>query len=139
MKNKSVLLSIKPEFATQIIKGKKQVELRKKFPQKQVIGELAFIYASSPIQALIGYAIIKDISFLFTNELWEKYGSQSNVNKNFFDQYFKNTNQGFAIHLINPIHLKRTIPLKELKEKYNICAPQSYRYLSKEVLKEILQ
>ena len=138
MEDKNVLLSIKPKFAIQIIEGKKTIELRRKFPTEKVVGGIAFIYASTPVQKIIGYALIENVSFITVDNIQCQYGEQSKLQKDFFYQYYNNLSHGFAVHLKNPIALKRPINLKELKEKYGIVPPQSYRYLSEEVLQTIL-
>lgn len=138
MEIKNVLLSIKPKFALQIIGGTKTIELRRKFPTDQVIGGVAIIYASSPLQKIIGYAYIENVLFLTLDEIWCHYGEQSKVKQNLFYQYYTGLTHGFALHLIKPVHLKREISLKELKNKYNITPPQSYRYLSPEILSSLL-
>ena len=138
MNNKNILLSIKPKFALQIIEGKKTIELRRKFPIEKVIGGFAFIYASSPLQKIIGYVLIENVSFLAIDDIWYQYGKQSKVQKDFFDRYYSNISYGFVVHLKNPLPLKRHICVKELKDKYGILPPQSYRYLSEEVLRAIL-
>ena len=61
MEIKNVLLSIKPKFALQIIGGTKTIELRRKFPTDRVIGGIAIIYASNPLQKIIGYAHIENV------------------------------------------------------------------------------
>jgi predicted transcriptional regulator len=48
------VLSIKPEYATKIVEGLKKVELRRRFPYGTVTGARLYIYATVPIQAVIG-------------------------------------------------------------------------------------
>ena len=138
METKNVLLSIKPEFALQIIEGKKTIELRRKFPTETVIGGVAVIYASHPLQKIIGYAFIKNVSFLAIDKIWDRYGEQSKVQKDFFYKYYNNLTHGFTVHFAKPLPLKRQLTMRELKDEYGINPPQSYRYLSKEILQAIL-
>lgn len=135
---KNILLSVKPKFAVQIIDGEKTIELRRKFPTEKVIGGYVIIYASSPLQKIIGYALIENVSFLAIDKIWHQYGKQSKVQKDSFYQYYHNLSHGFAVHLKQPISIKRQVNLKELKDRYGIVPPQSYRYLSEEVLRAIL-
>ncbi len=79
MKKKNVLLSIKPKFALEIIEGKKTIELRRKFPVDKVIGGVAVIYASRPLQKIIGYAHIENVLFFSLDKIWCQYGEQSRV------------------------------------------------------------
>ena len=129
-----MLLSVKPEFANLIIEGKKTVELRRKFPIDKVIGGMAVIYASSPIQKIIGYACIENVLYLNLDEIWYQYAKQCRVERSFFDRYFDNLQYGFAVQLTKPVQFKKQVSLQELKDKYSIAPPQSYRYLSPEIL-----
>ena len=138
MEKKNVLLSIKPKFALEIIEGKKTIELRRKFPVDKVIGGVAVIYASRPLQKIIGYAHIENVLFLSLDKMWCQYGEQSRVEQGFFYQYYKNLTHGFAVQLIKPIQLKKQVGLQELKNDYCITPPQSYRYLSQEILEVML-
>ena len=138
MKKKNVLLSIKPKFALEIVEGKKTIELRRKFPVDKVIGGIAVIYASSPLQKIIGYARIENVLFLSLDQIWCQYGEQSRVEQGFFNQYYNNLTHGFAVQLIKPVKLKKQVSLQELKDNYSITPPQSYRYLSQEILEAIL-
>ena len=67
------VLSIKPQYATRIVDGVKTVELRRRFPYGTVTGARLYVYASVPIQALIGYATISTVERLAIREIWEKY------------------------------------------------------------------
>jgi predicted transcriptional regulator len=136
---KNVLLSIKPEFAQKIITGEKTVELRRKFPIQQVIGQLGVIYASSPLKKIIGYAVITNVSFLPIDQIWSQHGEEAKVEKDFFDKYYSNLTHGFVIHLREPLLLERQICYQQLRDQYGIFPPQSFRYLSEEVLQTIIQ
>jgi len=133
-----LLISIKPEFALKIIAGTKTVELRRKFPIEKAIGKIAVIYASTPLKKIIGYVTIENVSLLAVDVIWNQYGEASNVEKDFFDRYYANISHGFVVHLTRAFPLKKQITLQQLKEHYNISPPQSYRYLSEEVLQAIL-
>mgnify|MGYP006428831909 CR=1 FL=1 len=135
----NILLSVKPEFAQKIIAGEKTVELRRRFPIEKVIGQLAVIYASSPLKKIIGYAVIKNVSLLPIDKIWNQYGKKAKVEKDFFDRYYSNLTHGFAIHLREPLLLERQICCQQLKDRYGIFPPQSFRYLSEEVLQSIIQ
>lgn len=136
---KNVLLSIKPQFAQKIMAGEKTVELRRKFPINKVSGQLAVIYASSPLKKIVGYTVIENVSFLPIDQIWNQYGEEAKVEKDFFYQYYTNLTHGFVIHLRQPLVVKRQICHQQLKDKYGIFPPQSFRYLSEEVLQAIIQ
>jgi type I restriction enzyme S subunit len=50
-----VLLSIKPQYVDEIVKGNKKYEFRKKiFKKKDEVQEI-YIYSTSPVKKIIGY------------------------------------------------------------------------------------
>ena len=48
-------------FLQFVLDGRKTVELRRRFTNSEVIGSLAFIYSTSPVRELVGYARIRDV------------------------------------------------------------------------------
>lgn len=134
---KNVIISIKPKYALQIIEGKKTIELRRKFPTENIKGGIAIIYASSPIQKIVGYAFIEDVKKLSVSSIWEEFSKQTCVTKTFFNSYFNGLDEGFAIALSNPIKLRTPVDVKALEEEYRFSPPQSYRYASKRILEAV--
>ena len=102
------------------------------------MGELQLSMPSSPLQKIVGYARIENVLFLSLDKIWCQYGKQSRVEQGFFNQYYNNLTHGFAVQLIKPVQLKKQVSLQELKDNYSIIPPQSYRYLSQEILEAIL-
>ena len=73
-----VLLSIKPEFAFKIFDGEKKYEFRKvvfKNPKVKTV----VVYASSPVQKVIGEFEIEDILSSNPNEIWKKTKKYSGI------------------------------------------------------------
>lgn len=134
MTPKNVIISIRPEYANKIIDGEKKIELRRKFPIQEIEGGIALIYASSPIQKIIGHAIIKEVKKLSINELWKKYGKQACVTKDFFLDYFNGLDEGFALILDNPIKLADPLDIRRMESEFCVSAPQSFRYAPKKVV-----
>ena len=120
-----VLLSIKPEFAFKIFDGTKKYEFRKSIFKRKDISKVV-VYASSPVQQVIGEFEIKGILCENTELLWEITGKFAGINKDFYDNYFANKEMAFAIQ-VGKTH-KFQNP-KQLSD-YNIgYAPQSFAYL----------
>ena len=124
---KCVLLSIKPEFAEQIFNGSKRYEYRRTlFKNKDVIKII--VYASSPVQKIVGELEIADILSLDIKRLWESTKQYAGIDKKYFDKYFHGKEMGHAIKIKNA-QLYRD-PL-ELKDACNIKRPpQSFMYLN---------
>lgn len=120
-----VLLSIKPEFAFKIFEGEKKFEFRKVIFKKPDI-KIVVVYASSPIQQVIGEFEIDNILTLHPNNLWEITEQYSGISEDFFHTYFADRKIGHAIKIKNVKKYK--IPL-DLKENFNVVPPQSYVYL----------
>ncbi len=138
MESKNIIISIKPEFALRIIEGEKTIELRRRFPINEIKGGIAIIYASSPIQKIIGYVVISEVEKLPISLIWATYSKQACVKKRFFNKYFKGLEEGFAIKLSKPVKLACPFDIKQLETTYKFSAPQSYRYAPAEIL-EVLE
>jgi predicted transcriptional regulator len=130
--SRNVLVSIRPIYASRILSGKKTVELRRRFPEVGVIGGVALIYSSSPVQAIVGYAHIKRVLKLPIREIWAKHGESSCISKTEFDRYFSNLEIGFAVLLEGAKPLKRQVNLACLVDQFGVVPPQSYRYVTQE-------
>jgi predicted transcriptional regulator len=120
----NVLLSIKPEFAYKIFEGTKKYEFRKSIFKKDV--DKVVVYASSPVQRVIGEFEIEDILCGEVNSLWQTTQKFAGISKDFYDEYFANKEIAFAIQ-VGKIH---KFPKPRRLSDYNIdYAPQSFAYL----------
>lgn len=122
------VLSIKPEYAFPIIQGTKIVELRRRFPYGTVTGARLYVYATVPIQAIIGYATISNVEEHPIEHIWELYQSVACIKRTDFDEYYAARSSGFVIRLIDPTPLAEPIPLAVLKERLDFTPPQSFAY-----------
>jgi predicted transcriptional regulator len=121
-----VLLSIKPEFANKIFSGSKKFEFRKSIFRNKNISKIV-VYASAPVQRVIGEFEIEDILASDPNSLWEKTHTQAGISKSFFDSYFKSRDIGYAIKIRDTVKYENPLLLSE---NFNIrYAPQSFLYL----------
>ncbi len=120
-----VLLSIKPEFAEKIFAGTKKYEFRRSvFKNKNV--KTVVVYASSPVQQVIGEFEIEKILNHDLNELWNLTKDYSGITKNFFFDYFINKEKGYAIKIKGVKRYERAL---SLKDDFNATPPQSFMYL----------
>lgn len=120
-----VLLSIKPEFAFKIFEGVKKFEFRKVIFKKPDI-KTVVVYASSPVQQVIGEFEIEDILSSAPNDIWEKTKMFSGISEDFFHEYFANRDVAHAIKIKNTVKYKKPL---DIKEDFNVVPPQSYVYL----------
>jgi predicted transcriptional regulator len=121
-----VVLSIKPEFAEKIFQGTKKYEFRRAIFKNPKI-KMIIVYASSPVQKVIGEFEIDKIISHDLDTLWDKTKECSGITKEYFFQYFGDKENGFAIK-IKKAKLYDTP--KCLKEDYNLVPPQSFSYFS---------
>jgi len=119
-----VLLSIKPEFAFKIFEGTKRFEFRKAIFKRPNV-KTVVVYASSPVQQVIGEFEIDDIISNSPPAVWEKTKKHSGITRSFFNKYFENKEVAYAIKIKEA--KKYDIPL--CLEAFNIVPPQSYVYL----------
>jgi predicted transcriptional regulator len=120
-----VLLSIKPEFAFKIFEGEKKFEFRKVIFKKPNI-KTVVVYASSPIQKVIGEFEIENILSSEPNEIWRQTKKYSGITKDFFYEYFENRQIAHAIKIKNPKKYRKAL---NIRTDLNVFPPQSYVYL----------
>lgn len=121
-----VLLAIKEEFATKIFDGTKKYEFRKSIFKDQRVTTIV-VYVSSPVQKVIGEFQIDRVLQDAPGRLWEYTKEHSGISKEFFDLYFADRSNAYAIKIKKA---KKYRTPKALKDDFNITfAPQSYVYL----------
>jgi predicted transcriptional regulator len=120
-----VLLSIKPEFAFKIFDGTKKYEFRKSIFKRNDVNKVV-VYASSPVQQVIGEFEIDDILCEDLDVLWKITRKFSGISKDFYDEYFSNKEKAFAIKVGNVQRYSRPKLLSDFNVNY---APQSFAYL----------
>lgn len=122
------VLSIKPEYATKIVDGVKKVELRRRFPYGTVTGARVYVYATAPIQAVIGYATIRKVEKSAVEQIWLVYQKVAFIDRKDFEDYYQDIDSGYVLILENPVRLKRPIGLDVLKSELSFTPPQSFTY-----------
>ena len=121
----TILMPINPIHVDKILLGTKKYEYRKILPKKNDIDKM-LIYSTSPTKKVVGEVEILDILIDEKDKLWEQTKFYSGIDKNFFDNYYKNKN--FAVAYKFGKVTRYSYP-KELKE-FNISYyPQSFVYV----------
>ncbi|MBO9564874.1 MAG: hypothetical protein J7621_19010 [Niastella sp.] len=119
-----VVLSIKPEFANKIFDGSKKFEFRKAIFKNEHI-KTVIVYASSPVQKVIGEFEIERIINHDIDTLWGMTEDFSGITKDYFYQYFEDRKAGYAIQIKTVKKYKKP---KDLKADFNLVPPQSFAY-----------
>ena len=91
-----VLLSIKPEFAFKIFHGSKKYEFRKVIFKNPGVTTVV-VYASSPVQQVIGEFVVDKILSLDPDEIWNKTKRYSGISEDYFYEYFHGRDIAHAI------------------------------------------
>jgi predicted transcriptional regulator len=129
MSQKTLLLSIRPQYAEKIFDGTKKVELRRIKPNVNS-GDTVFVYVSSPVKALRGKFIVDKVLQEAPEKLWEQIKNDVGLTKEEYKSYFEGASFGFGIYLKAVQDMPSPLSLGELRELWsNFHPPQSYKYL----------
>jgi predicted transcriptional regulator len=129
MRNRCVLMSVKPQFAEMIMSGEKDIELRRRNPSF-LSGTRILLYSSSPQKALVGWTVVDEVHMLPKEKLWEAYGHRTGLSIGEFFSYFKDVAQACGIELSQPQFLRTPIALEDLREYFpRFRPPQSYQFV----------
>lgn len=120
-----VLLSIKPEFAEKIFNGTKKYEFRKNIFKNKSVDKVV-VYASSPVQCVIGEFEIETILNDDINRIWEQTHKDSGISEEFYRTYFAHKTNAYAIKIGKVTKFKKWKSLSDYKINF---APQSFVYL----------
>jgi predicted transcriptional regulator len=123
----SVLLSIKPRFANAILEGTKTFEFRRSIFRSATVSKI-IIYASSPVSRVIGEFMIDGILALEPKKLWEVTAKGAGVNREFFDDYFRGREIGYALKVRCPRRYAKHLTLGD--HCGLLRPPQSFCYLA---------
>lgn len=124
-----VLMSIKPEFAEKIFNGTKKYEFRRSLFKNPNVKTIV-VYASSPVQRVIGEFEIETILNFEPDILWEKTKDFAGISEEYFFDYFENKLSGFAIKIKKTKRYEKAL---SLQKEYNAKPPQSFMYLECEI------
>jgi predicted transcriptional regulator len=130
-----VLLPIQPRFARLIMLGEKKVEFRKVRFRKPV--SYVVVYASRPVQKILGYFEVSHVDEGSPQDLWERYSSAGGIIYEEFQAYYSHSTRGLAIGIGQVWALKEAIPLSMLGSSLRV--PQSFMYLKARAFERILR
>lgn len=131
-----LLMSIKPVYAQKIKAKEKTIELRCSSP-KVSSGDVLVIYESSPVQRITAYCEIDSVISMPPAKLWDVVKEKAGIARDAFEEYFSGKQEGVGICLKNVITLSSPQPLSVISADF--CAPQSYRYISKEHFQHLIE
>ncbi len=126
---KCLLLSVRPQFAEQILLGIKSVELRRTRPSVSP-GDWVLLYASAPVKALVGAFEVKGMQAGTPSALWPRVRGEVAVDRRSYDAYYEGANVAYAIHVSQVVRFDSPVRLSEIQAHVpGFHPPQSYFYL----------
>lgn len=128
------LVSIRPPFAAAILDGSKKVEFRRTRMSDEL--SLVVIYATSPIQRILGTFEVDGAVVLEPRIAWTLYGHMGAIDRTSFDSYYEGAETGYVIRIRNPRPLENG-PMALSSLAPNLRPPQSFRYLPKAMLNRL--
>lgn len=122
----SILLSIKPEFVEKIFAGLKRYEFRRVIFKSKNVSKVV-VYASHPVQRVVGEFEVGRILALSRRQLWQHTRKYSGIPKAHFDDYFADKETAYAIEIRGAKRYARPKLLEYLCPSAR--PPQSFMYL----------
>jgi len=124
-----LVLSLRPRFADAILDGTKTVELRRT-RLSAPSGTLLILYASTPVMAVIGTAILADRDTDTPSRIWRRHRPNLSLTKAEYDAYLAGASTATAVTVASPQRLPEPHTLAALRTRATFRPPQSFRYLS---------
>lgn len=129
------IISIRPKYAEAILRGSKTVELRRRIPKIEN-GTRLWIYATLPLGAVIGTAIVHEVIRGTPEEIWNLFHTEADVDKDSFDAYYSGAQVALGLMLRNAARCRATSIDQLRKVRCGFHPPQVLARLSnKETLK----
>lgn len=131
----SILLSIKPRFASAILSGAKRFEFRRRgFAQPP---DAVAIYATAPEGRIVGWFTVAAVIEASPEELWRRCGDEGGIDADSFFNYFDGCERGYALEVGEVVQLDHPIAPADLPRAHR--PPQSFVRLDEASWTHILQ
>ena len=134
---RDVVLSIRPQYSKKILEERKTVELRRRFPIPEPSAITLYIYSTSPVQAMVGVARIKEVQELPVRQIWTDFKEDALIEYKDFRKYFRGLKFGFVLILYDIRPLLEPMPLRRLREEFGFEPPQSFLYVKNDLRKAL--
>lgn len=125
--SEKVILSVQKKYADLIFDGKKQVEIRRKFPTR-LQGKQAVVYETKPSASLRGEVTISEVVKGHPNQIWEQFGSRIGCTYEEFASYVGSSDEIAALELkdLKPYLAPVGISLLYQLVREDLRPPQSF-------------
>ncbi len=125
-----VLIPVRPQYAEPLMSGQKRVEFRKKSFRARP--SHVVVYASSPVQRVVGYFRVAEVDVAAVSDLWYRYSEVGGIVEEDFAAYYAGHDEGVAFTVAEVLALDEPVALEEIG--LGSRPPQSFAYLDAEVL-----
>ena len=126
-----LLISLNPTNAEKILSGSKSVEIRRRF-SKDWENKRATLYASKPVGALVGEAIIARVISGHPESIWRHFGHLAGCKREQYDAYVGDLTNVYALVLNDVAAFAEQVPITQLSYLLDesLRPPQSYLRLT---------
>jgi predicted transcriptional regulator len=129
--DRSLLISLHPNHAENILSGVKHVEFRRVRP-RVFAGSMVLIYATMPVMKVVGAFEVEQLVSMAPSRLWKAFGSGSGLTRAHMLAYFQGVDAGFGICIKHAWRIRVPKRLLEIREAIpGFTPPQCYRYLNR--------
>lgn len=127
-----LVFSIKPTFVERIVKGRKRVEIRRRFSNKWK-GSNVLLYASAPLRHFVGEATIGEVITKTPETIWSDWKEELGCSFDEFSSYCGRAPQVSAIIFTEVRPFKDPIPQIQIEHlvQEELKAPQSFLQVKK--------
>jgi predicted transcriptional regulator len=126
MEREKILLSIHPKYVENIFNKTKKFEFRRKVWNATRSPSHALVYATSPINKIVGDFLIGLVLHGTPDFLWQQTGENA-IDQDSFNRYFTGVDEGYAISILLP----KLYSSPQTLERFGIKnAPQSFCYIN---------
>lgn len=126
---RTLLLSLRPRYATAILAGTKTIEIRRR-PVIASAGTPIILYASSPQMAVVGTARLSGTTVCPPDEGWRHHHREFGLSRDEYEAYLDGAANAHLLHLTAVNRLNEPLPLRHLREQAPFQPPQSFRYIA---------
>jgi len=130
MSCRTILLSIHPKYAENIIAGEKRLEFRRSWTSLPI--DMIAIYATAPVQRVIGIAEVRNVFAGSPTSLWHLANSKGGcISRRKLFSYLKGKKKAYAIELGQVFIINGgSSPISIFGKDFR--PPQSFRYLNED-------
>ena len=111
------------------------MEFRKRLLAPDI--ETVLVYETSPTKAIVGSFAVKCMEVASPEVIWGRHWRQAEISREAFDHYYASVSLAVAISVTGSYRFSHPVGLAQLNPRPAV--PQSFNYVSAEVVDELMQ